>query len=201
MATENITAKILSDAEERAREILAEAEDRVKDLLEKGREETQKLEEKLKKETSDRAKKETTRIISLAEMEEKKRILKEKITILEDTFQKALEHLRARPDTEYRQTMKRLLLRSVDQGDEEVVVAENDKEKLTQEFVDSVNDELRKLGKKGQLKLAEEFGDFSGGVLLRRERVETWCSLEVLLSSMKDDLEIEVAELLFKSGD
>ena len=153
MATQNITAKILADAQEKAGEVMTEAESKVQDLLENARVEAQRLDEKLDKEAQDRAKKETTRIISLAEMEEKKRILKEKITILEETFRKALERLRSRPETEYRQTMQELLLRSVDHGDEEVVVARGDKERLTQDFLNCVNEELRKAGKKGQLTL------------------------------------------------
>jgi V/A-type H+-transporting ATPase subunit E len=201
MATENITAKILADAKEKAQELLAEAEGKVKEILESARTEAQQLDEKLGREAADRAKKEATRIISLAEMEEKKRILEEKIVILEDAFRKALEHLRSRPEIEYRQTMKELILGSVDHGDEEVVVARKDKERLTQDFLNSINDELRKAGRKGQLTLAGEYGDFGGGVLLKRDRVETWCSLEVLLNTMKGDLEMQIAELLFKSGE
>jgi V/A-type H+-transporting ATPase subunit E len=201
MGSENITAKILADAQEKAQQVLAETEGKVKDLLENARSEAQQLEEKLAKEALDRAKKETTRIISLAEMEEKKRILEEKITILEETFRRALERLQSRPESEYRETMKELLLRSVDHGDEEVVVASTDRERLGQDFLNSVNEELRKAGKNGQLTLSSEHGDFSGGVLLRRERVETWCSIEVLLKSMRDDLEIQIAQLLFSPGE
>ena len=49
--------------------------------------------------------------------------------------------------------------------------------------------------------MAQEDGDFKRGILLRKERVETWCSFEILLNILRNDLEIEVAKSLFEPGE
>ncbi len=201
METKNITAKILDDAKKNAEEIVSEAEAKLKSILENAREEAREIGEKLEKETEELVRKETARILSLAEMEEKKKILQEKIKILEETFHQALDHFQAKSEKEYERIMRGLLIKSVNHGDEEVVVAKSDSDKLDQKFLDSVNEELRKVGKAGDLELAMKPGDFNSGLLLRKNRVETWCSFEVLLEILRDDLEIEIAKLLFQSGD
>jgi V/A-type H+-transporting ATPase subunit E len=198
METKNITLKILEDAKKRANEIVAEAEEKVKIILENARDDVQRIEKQLEQEAEESARKERTRILSLAEMEEKRRILGAKITILEEVFRQALDSLKSQSDNDYQKTMRGLLLTSVDHGDEEVVVSKSDKNRLNQEFLNTVNQKLREMGKTGELRLAEESGDFNGGVLLRKDRVETLCSLEVLQEMLRDDLEIEIANLLFQ---
>lgn len=198
METKKITAKILDDAKKRAEEIISEAELKVKGILENAREEAEKIRKKMEKEADELARKETARILALAEMEEKKRILQEKIKILDETFSRALDNLMTKPKEEYQEIIRRLLVKAVNHGDKEVIVAKSDRDRLDREFLDSVNEELRIMGKKGDLKLAEEFGDFKDGVVLRKDRVETWCNFEVILNMLKNDLEIELAKLLFQ---
>jgi len=198
METKNITLKILEDAKKRANEIVAEAEEKVKAILENTREEVQRIEKQLEQDAEESAKKERIRILSLAEMEEKRRILGAKIAILEEVFRQALDCLKSQSDNDYQETMRGLLLKSIDRGDEEVIVSKSDRNRLNQEFLNTVNRELREMGKAGELKLSQESGDFNGGVLLRKDRVETWCNLEVLQEMLRDDLEIEIANLLFQ---
>jgi V/A-type H+-transporting ATPase subunit E len=201
MEKKEITAKILEDAKEKAKEIVSEAEGRVNQILRDAREEAQEVERRLGEEAEELSKKEKSRILSLAEMEEKKKILREKVAVLEEAFQQALQYFQQRSEDEYRDIMRNLLAKSVNDGDEEVVVAKSDENRLNQEFLDSVNAELTRMGKKGCLTLAKENGDFQSGVLFRKERVETWCSLEVLLDILRNDLEIEVAESLFEPSE
>lgn len=201
MGTENITQKILDDAKKRAEEIVSEAEGKVKNILENAHEEAKRIKEKVEKDAEELVKKETTRILSLTELEEKKKILQEKIEILEETFRRALDYFISRSENEYQKIMRGLLIKSVNHGDEEVVVAKSDRNRLDQKFLNSVNEELRKMGKTGNLKLTKEFGDFNAGVLLRKDRVEIWCNFEVLLEMLKGDLEIEIAKFLFQPGE
>lgn len=198
METKNITAKILEGAKKKAEEIVAEAESKVRNTLENAREEAKRIDRKSEKDAEELAKKERTRILSLAEMEERRKILREKIEILEETFHQALDHFKSKSESQYQKVMRDLLIRSVNDGDEEVVVAKSERDRLNQEFLHTVNEELQKMGKTGNLKLLEEAGDFNGGILLRKDRVETWCSLRVLLEILRDDLEIEIAKVLFQ---
>lgn len=201
MERKNIKAKILDDAKKRAEEIVSEAEGKVRSVLENARGEAKKIRQKLEKDAEELAKKETARILALAELEERKKILQEKTKILEEVFSQALDYFEARPKAEYQEIMRALLIKSVNHGDEEVVVAKGDKDKLDRKFLNSVNEELQKMGKKGNLRLVGEIGDFNGGVLLKKERVATWCNLEVVLDVLKDDLEIEIAKLLFQPSE
>ncbi|KPJ50046.1 hypothetical protein AMJ40_04075 [candidate division TA06 bacterium DG_26] len=199
MEKKNITAKILSDAKSKAEGILKEADSRAKEILGGAHQEVKRMKERLKRDAEVVAKKETARIVSLAEMEERKRILEQKIEILDDTFSRALENLKKRPKGEYQEIIKGLLVRAVNDGDEQVIVSKTDKERLDKDFFDSANSELKRFGKKGELELTEETGDFNGGVLLKKNKVETWCSVEVLLGMLRDELEMEIAKLLFET--
>ena len=49
----------------------------------------------------------------------------------------------------------------------------------------------------GKLSLADETGDFAGGLILRRGSVEANCTVELLVELSRNELSARVAELLF----
>ncbi|MEG1777682.1 MAG: V-type ATP synthase subunit E, partial [Angelakisella sp.] len=49
-----------------------------------------------------------------------------------------------------------------------------------------------------KLYISDEVGKFRGGIKLREGNIETNCTFEVLVSRAKEDLEPEVARILFQ---
>lgn len=98
---------------------------------------------------------------------------------------------------EYFKLMEDLLLKAVEDGDEEVIISEKTMRKLGNDFLGRVNQRLRTGGKKGELSLAEEKRQVGSGFILRKGKKEVNCSFESLLGSKREELEGEVARILF----
>jgi V/A-type H+-transporting ATPase subunit E len=81
----------------------------------------------------------------------------------------------------------------VESGDEEVLIGEGEK-RIDQAFLDSVSKEI---GKGEGLKLADERRPIQGGFVLRSGRVETNCALKTVLREAREQLETDVAAILF----
>ncbi len=195
MEAEQVVDKILSDAK-------AEAEKITQQAHEKAAAEQAKLDEQLaefKQQSAALAEKaaedEKAHILAAARMEAAKDYLAEKTRILDEVFQQARGRVEQLPDNEYRDLMARLMREAVETGDEEVVIGQNET-RIDQTLVDAVNGKLGADGK-GNLKLASDRVDLNAGFILRRGKIKTNVSLDVLLGQARNDLQIELAQSLF----
>ncbi len=195
MEAEQVVEKILADAG-------AEAEKIKKEAQAKEAAEQDKLNEQLeeyKKQTGILAKKagedEKSHILAAARMDIAKEFLAEKRKILDEVFEQARRQLQNLPDEEYRSLIKKLLLDTVETGDEEVVVDTNEN-RIDHEFIRQINRELGP-GYKGNLRLSDQRQDLGAGFILKRGKVKTNVSIEVLLEQARKELEIELAKELF----
>lgn len=197
MEAEQVVEKILADAK-------AEADKLKKQAKAKEDAEQAKLTEQLeqyKKQTEILAKKagenEKSHILAAARMDIAKQFLAEKRRILDEVFEQARRQLGDLPDKEYRALCTKLMLDAIETGDEEVVIDKNEK-RIDQEFIKQVNRELGP-GYKGNLKLSDERQDLGAGFILKRGKIKTNVSIDVLLDQARKQLEIELAKELFKN--
>jgi V/A-type H+-transporting ATPase subunit E len=195
MEAQQVTEKILSDAQAEADKIKSQAQ-------EKQAAEQKKLDEQLddyKKQTKVLAEKaaedEKSHIIAAQRMALAKQLLDEKRKILDEVFESALRQLQKLPDDQYEKLIIKLLLESVETGDEEVIVGKNET-RIDQQLINRVNEQLNP-DKKGSLKLSGERQDIEGGFILRRNKIKTNVTFDVLLSNARKKLEIELAKELF----
>ena len=70
-------------------------------------------------------------------------------------------------------------------------------QKQAKEVVAEINTELKAKGLKGEIKISETIGSFRGGFILEKGGVEINNTFESLVDSLKDQLEFEVAKVLF----
>jgi V/A-type H+-transporting ATPase subunit E len=196
MSLEKIIDRILKDASEEASRIKKEAEAQVEELLEKARQEASALREKTIAESRAVAEENRRRAITIAELEARKALLAEKGEALKRAFQGALDRLRAMGLEEYQRAIENMLLRSVEQGDEEVIISSRDRDRLTEAFIKKVNGSLGAAGKEGRLKLSSDFADIEGGFILRTPEAEINGSFEARIRSIRDEAEVEVAKIL-----
>ena len=197
MALESILGKIGKSAEQKAAAIKEESRLRRQEIVSKAESQAQEIRERILKEASQKAEQERRRASVSAELEHRKEVLKERRKLMEDCFQAALEELLHLPTEEYHAFVRKMLLKLVVSGEERILISPEDHKRIDPKFVDAVNDELRRAGKKGQLQLEGTLPRLRGGFVLRTEDAEVDCSFGSLLDQLKDELQAEVAGILF----
>jgi len=197
MEAKQVIDKIMSDARDEAEKIKKQAEEKEAAELAKLNEQL----EQYKKQTELLAKKagddEKSHILATARMEIAKQFLAEKRKILEEVFEQTYQQILELSDDEYRALCTKLMLDAVETGDEEVIVDENEK-RIDQEFIKQVNRELGP-GYRGNLRLSDERQNIGAGFILRRGKIKTNVSVNVLLDQARKELEIELAKQLFEN--
>lgn len=199
MSLENILARIADDAQKEANRIIERANFNAQEIIKKAEEEAEILKTESLQRTEEEATRRKERMVAMARLDFRKRILDEKQRAIDAVFQKAIETLCKLEDDEYRALMKRMLLSGVQTGEEEIILSQRDKTRLTQSFRDELNEELRNNGKKGNLTISQETRKMSGGFVLRRGNIELNSAFESLFESSREELESEVGRLLFGS--
>jgi len=195
MAIEDIIKKIEEDASAEAETLRANASAEADAILEKAKRRVEKLREEETRKAEEDAKEHARRIETLAGLELRKEILKEKRDLIQTVFAKAEEQIANLPPAEHRAFLKPIIINAVESGNEEIVVSAKHRDAFSSEFIRELNDELG--SKNGRLRLGAESGDFSGGFILREGKKETNLTLKSLIASERDRLEPRVAEILF----
>ncbi|MDS1002829.1 V-type ATP synthase subunit E family protein [Clostridium sporogenes] len=194
---DNLTGKIFEEAKAKKEEIIKEAKQAEKDILDKKIAEAKIIEknniEKSQRESVIRRE----RILSNAELKVRNEKLKSKQKVIEGVLEKVLEKLGQLSKEEYLSYIKERILTLPIDGDEKIIISSKDKLLITEAFVSEINSELSKKDKLGKLSLSDEIRDFKAGFILEKNGIEINNSFEALISSMKDELEYEVARLLF----
>ncbi|MHC4574258.1 MAG: V-type ATP synthase subunit E [Planctomycetota bacterium] len=195
MEAQQVTEKILADANAEADKIKKEAAD--KEAAEQADFDQQLNEYNKQTETlaQKAAKDKKLHLLASARMDIAKEFLAEKRKILDEVFDQVRGQLQNLPDDDYRQLCKKLMHSAVETGDEEIIIDKNEK-RIDQNFIKQINRELGP-GYKGNLRLADQKQDLGGGFILKRGKIKTNVSLEVLLAQARKELEIELAKDLF----
>ena len=195
MEAEQVIEKILADAKAEAQRIL-------KDAAEKQAAEQTDFDEQLNEyneQTDARAQKaaedKKMHLLAAARMDIAKHFLAEKRSILDEVFADAREQLQSLPDDQYKALMIKLMLEAVETGDEEVIVDPNES-RIDEDLINQVNARLNDFGK-GNLTLADHRQDITAGFILKREKIKTNVSIDVILARARKELEIELARDLF----
>lgn len=199
MNPQQVVDKILAEAKAEAEKIRRQADEqraaeqaRFDGEMARFREQTQQM-------ATQAAQAEKAQILALARMEAMKDYLGEKARILDEVFARSRQRIGQLPDEEYRRLMARLLLDAVETGDEQVVAGQDDP-RIDQALVDEVNGQLKAQGKAG-LTLSPEKHRLGAGFLLKRGKIQTNVTTDVLVSQARNDLEIELSGALFQGSD
>lgn len=191
-----ILDKIRTDAQENASAILADANDRAARMHRATEEKLAAAREKTVRNAEEDAVGARARMERMAELEERKLLLRDKRAMIDRAFQKALERLLAMPSGKARAFLVETVAQSA-AGDETVIAGADHAEWLDASFVDECNAALRKAGREGCLTLAKERRPGVSGLVLAKNNIEINCTWEALLSSQRMALEAEVAAVLF----
>lgn len=190
----NLTSKILKDAEERKSSILAKAEEEKNKIITKKRDEANRLKtsmiEKAKLESATRKE----RILSSAELKVRNEKLLSKGKVIDEVFNMSVENLCQMNENDFRNFVKSSILSLNIEGDENIILNANGKKAINEAFIKEINNELKD---KGNLKLSQSEGKFRGGFILEKNGIEINYTFESLVQSLREELEFEVANILF----
>ena len=193
----NLTSKILKDAEERKESILKAAnEERAKIIAKKeaiAKQEEEAMIEKAKNEAKTRHE----RIVSGAELKARNEKLAAKQSVIDSVFNQSIEELCKMSDDDMKKFIKDMILKSDITGDEKIILNQKGKSLLDKSLLNTINSELKANGKKGELTVSDEVRTFKGGFILEKDGIEINNTFEDLVNSSRDDLEFEVANVLF----
>ena len=194
---DRIKEQILQDSETKANSIVEDAKKQAVEIIEKAKANAKQKSDEIQKKAAADASEKLRINRSMLELEMRKDILSTKQQLIEEVFQKALDSLSKMENNEYEATLYKLIVDAVETGEEEILLSNKDKTRLPDDFSNKLNQILIQAGKKGNLKLSDEARDIMGGFVLKAKGVEINYSFEALLRMDRDEIEPEVAAILF----
>jgi len=195
---ERICQRIMADAHARAEAILAEAAENSKAIIAEAEKEANKRREQVLERAQKEAEEQKRRILGIAQLDARKEMLASKQELINEAFRQALEALLNLDEETYFAVLRKMLLASVKTGNEVVILSPRDKARIPANFWNDLYQELAATGCASNLSLGEEAPDIPGGFILQSGGVEINNSFSSLLEMQRDELELEVAALLFK---
>ncbi|AGC67369.1 V-type ATP synthase subunit E [Thermoclostridium stercorarium subsp. stercorarium DSM 8532] len=195
--TEKIKAKILEDAEARAGQIIKEAEAEAREIKENALKEAERKKAEILKKGETDGKEIYRRMLSEADLEGRKEVLRTKQDLVEEAFRKAMDRLCGISDRDYQNLLVNMIVEAAKGEDGEILLSEADKKRIDKDFVKNINRKIKDCGKEGKLVLAEDSIRTAGGFVLRYKDMEINNTFEVLFEMLKPRLENDVVKILF----
>ncbi|STB00370.1 V-type ATP synthase subunit E [Clostridium baratii] len=193
----NLTSKILSDAEERKESILKEANEEKAKIVSKKEALAKSEEATMVEKAKTEAKTAKERIISGAELKSRNEKLTAKQAVIDKVFENSIEKLCKMSDQEIKEFIKNKIVNADIVGDETIILNEKGNKLVDANLLKEINSELLAKGKKGELTINKEVRNFKGGFILEKDGIEINNTFEDSVNSERDDLEFEVAKVLF----
>ncbi|EOU1647912.1 MAG: V-type ATP synthase subunit E family protein [Clostridium perfringens] len=192
----NLTSKILNDAEEKKKYILADAEAQKDKIISKKTNRAEADKEEIITKANIEAEVKKARIISNAKLSVRNDMLRAKQDVISKVFNEAIEKLQNLSNGDYKYYVISTLDSLELEGTEVIIINEKDKDIFSNEFLEALNKELESKGKKGSITLNIE-GKFNGGFILDRNGIQINNTFEALINSLRGELEFEVNKVLF----
>ncbi|WP_244833135.1 V-type ATP synthase subunit E family protein [Clostridium sp. BJN0001] len=190
----NLTSKIINDSEEKKANILKDANEQKSKILSKKNDEALKAKEAVIEKSKVEAASRKERIISSAELKARNNKLEAKQHVIDEVFLKSVEELSNLSDEDFKSFVKETIKNTAIDGDEKIILNNEGKKIITKDVLNELNTEL---GQKGNLTISDETSDFKGGFILEKNGIEINNTFEALVDSLRDELEFEVAKVLF----
>lgn len=194
---EKITQRIEDDAAKELAALAAQTREKVlaiqSECAEKARQEQNAILARGKKAAEERLE----RLKSAAGMERRKLELAAKQEMLGEAFGRALEKLCSLPEAEYVTLLSNLAAKAAHTGQEQLIFSQADRARVGKQVVLAANEKLAAQGRTGALKLSADTRAIKAGFILSDGDVEINCAFDTLVRMQREELEKDVAKLLF----
>ena len=190
---DKIIEKIISDANADAEQTALQTKKQIDAVRQKHEAQTKKQIDEMREEFADKKTQVENRAETMAELEARRNMLAIKRELVEEAFSKAQDMIMSLPDEEYLGFIEKLM-RNLDDKRGDVIIGKSEK-RINADFVDKINEKTD-----SSYKLSDERGNFDGGFILRTGRIETNCTVKMLVSQAKRGMEQQVASVLFEES-
>ena len=190
----NLTSKIIKDAEDEKEIIIQTAEKEKNKILSKKQVEASTAEKIIIEKAEREAVSRKERIISSAKLQARNEKLQAMQEVIREIFESSIETLCNLSEDEFKVFVTESILNSDIVGEQNIILNDSSKKIINKTFLAGINKEL---GSKANVILSEETRNFKGGFILEKDGIEINNTFEALVNSLKDDLSIDVAIMLF----
>ena len=195
---EKITARIAADAASEIDAVRAESERRCAEIRADYDKKAQDMYETLMTSGLKDAQQYASRIERTAQLDSKKELLGLRQEMVTRAFQLAEQKLNQMPEEEYLAFLTRQALEAVSAGNEELVMNAAQRDTLGEKLAAGINAALKEKGMTAGVTVAQDTIDIMGGFILRQEKVEVNCTLDLMLELIRNEVAAEVAHILFE---
>ena len=192
---DNITSRILAEAQGEADALLAKAAEEAKGIIGEAQAKADKVRESESQKTDRSAALYEARIAASCDSLKKKSLLAAKQGMIADVIESAYKELAGRDDASYFDMLAKFLVRSVRGEAGEILLSDKDKKRITPEFLAKVKELAAAKG--GSLKLSDKSANIENGFILSYGGIEENCSLTAIFDSAKDQIQDSVFKALF----
>ena len=188
----NMTPKILKDAEAGKENILAAAEEEKNKIISKKVSSANEIAQEILEKAEVEAKSKKERVISSAKLKVRNNKLAAKQEIIDEVFEKSIDKLTKLSKEDFLNFVKNAISSMNLSGKQTLILNEEGLKFVDEAFIDELNKNVD-----AQIILGETAGNFKGGFILENNGIEINSTYEALVSSLRDELEFEVAKVLF----
>lgn len=192
MAIDNITSKIIYDAEREANAIKTDAEARKEQILSAARKEAEEKRDMLRAKGEEERAAMVERNASVAKIDAGKLILEEKQILIERCLAEAIERVAAMDEEKYLDFLIRVATELAPDGGELIL---NERDRAA--YGVKLEALLKEKAGDGKYPLSEETRKMKAGVIVKKGSVYANGSVEARVESMRSSLVPEVAARLF----
>lgn len=194
---EKLVEKIGADAQRDAEKYWHDAEDKKKEMRDKLLRDIEKRKAEIDKMAHDAGIEKKKRMAAVYDLDYRKQLLAAKQEMMKKAKALAMEKLCALSDEDYLALMKKKLIACTADGEGSIAVSKDEK-LLNGAFLKDVNRELKKTVGKGNVKMISDGRDIQGGFVYIIDGLEINLSLEAQLSEAWQEVETQVAGVLFE---
>ena len=195
---DNLISKIIEDGENAANSIVQAAEKEGEEIIKGKRAEAEKLRIKIIERAKQEGKSKGERVISNAELDIRNNKLIAKHQAIDKVLNRALEELSNMNEDRYLELIRDFVDNMELKGNLEIIVPEKFRNKKLEDFIEELNNTLILSMRTLNISLSKETREIKSGFIFIREGIEINNTFEAVVSSLRDELERQVAESLFK---
>lgn len=195
--TQKITERILSEAEEAAKNVVDAAKAEAEANLKQAEERAEMLIKQAKQDAALAAEEHKERRLSAIDSELRRNILAVRRNLLDSVFDKALSVLKNKSANEKIDMFAQRVIKASPEGKGEIMLTARDKSEIGEKLLEAVKKLYGNNGIKADIKISDKSIDASGGFILKTGDIEINNTFETLIKASKGDIEGEIASILF----
>lgn len=192
---DNMTKKILSDAQSYADEVKKNSTVKIDQILADYNGQVDALSRQMAADAKAEAEMVITRARSQAALNERNELLRAKQEMIDETFAQACDNIVNMPRDEYVALLSKLVAK-YQTGAAEIILNERDRDGIGADLLKKIVMNKLKNIDISLVKISKSCGNFKGGLILRQGDIDTNCTVEVLCEGLRHELEPHVIQQL-----